>query len=132
MLDELSVDFPGINPAHAVRAHRYSYFAAFPDGALQGHALVRYDMKTGARQVRELAEGRMPSEPSFAADPRGGGEDDGWLLCFVSDLRRGKSELLILDAHDIRRPPVATVEIPAWVPGGVHGAWVADTDLSRT
>jgi len=54
------------------------------------------------------------------------GEDEGYLLSVVNDLRRGTAELLVLDATDITALPLATVELPRRVPGGIHGSWIPD------
>ncbi|WP_308403672.1 carotenoid oxygenase family protein [Streptomyces niphimycinicus] len=91
------------------------------------------DAATGARQIAPTGPGRMPGEAVFVpADGGdgvggGGGEDDGYLLTLVSDLRRDASELIVLDARDITAAPVATVELPHRVPAGIHGSWIPDS-----
>jgi carotenoid cleavage dioxygenase-like enzyme len=55
-------------------------------------------------------------------------EDDGWLMTFVTDLRTQTAELWIIDARDMG-PPIAAIEIPAWVPAGVHGSWIDDAEI---
>lgn len=128
-IDELSPEFPTINYTKLGSHHRYSYAEIFPHGALKNHALAKYDGEAGKRELREFKSGQMPGEPYFVADPQGKSEDDGWLFTYVSDLGTGRSELWILDAQAIRSQPVAVVELPAWVPQGVHGSWIDDTDL---
>jgi carotenoid cleavage dioxygenase-like enzyme len=131
VVDDLSADFPTINAALLTNANRYTYAVAFPDAQLKQPALVKYDARTGQRQVREFAPGQMPSEPNFAAAKGAAGEDSGWVLSMVSDLNTQRGQLLVLDAHDIRKPPVAVIEIPDWVSAGVHGAWISDHQLAR-
>ena len=58
------------------------------------------------------------------------GEDDGWLLGYVYDSATDKSELLVLDAHDLGSGPVARVALPVRVPAGFHGNWIPDTALA--
>ncbi|MDN3057542.1 carotenoid oxygenase family protein [Streptomyces sp. SRF1] len=147
-LDDLVTEFPTINDSVLGRPSRYGYAVAFPGAGLEEYALVKYDTATGARQIAPMGPGRMPGEAVFVpADgsgggddggsrgetrPRGrhgsgaGGEDDGYLLTIVSDLRRDASELIVLDAHDIAGAPVATVELPHRVPAGIHGSWIPD------
>ncbi|WAP55612.1 carotenoid oxygenase family protein [Streptomyces sp. S465] len=127
-LDDLVTEFPTINDSVLGRPSRYAYAVAFPGAGLEEYALVKYDTATGARQIAPTGPGRMPGEAVFvpAAGSRGGGEDDGYLLTIVSDLRRDASELIVLDAHDITAGPVATVELPHRVPAGIHGSWVPD------
>ena len=52
------------------------------------------------------------------------GEDDGWLMGYVYDGRRGASDLVVVDASDIGAGTVARVKLPARVPYGFHGIWV--------
>ncbi|MDB5932424.1 MAG: carotenoid oxygenase family protein [Polaromonas sp.] len=130
VVDDLSTDFPTINAALLTSASRYTYAVAFPNTKLKQPALVKYDSRTGQRQVREFPSGQMPSEPNFAAAAGATGEDNGWILSLVSDLASQRGHLLILDAHDIRKPPVAVIDIPDWVSAGVHGAWISDKELA--
>ncbi|GLW02003.1 carotenoid oxygenase family protein [Streptomyces lavendulae] len=92
-----------------------------------GSALVRYDLRTGASASHDFGPGRTPGEAAFApadADPAGGGP--GWLMTYVHDARTDRSDLVVLDADDLAAPPVATVHLPARVPHGFHGNWLAD------
>lgn len=125
-IDELVTEFPTINDKWHGRAHRYDYAVSFPatDGA--GYALVKYDQLNGNRYIRPVGPDRMPSEAVFVPAAGATGEDEGYLLSVVSELHRDGAELLVLDATDITAPPVATVEIPRRVPGGIHGSWIPD------
>lgn len=49
-----------------------------------------------------------------------------YLLTVVSDLHADASQLLVLDAADLGRPPVATVHLPRRVVAGIHGSWISD------
>jgi carotenoid cleavage dioxygenase len=61
--------------------------------------------------------------------PRPGarGEDDGWLLTYVHDQGAGKSELVVLDAKEIERAPLARVLLPRRIPFGFHGTWLGES-----
>ncbi|MHB2266083.1 carotenoid oxygenase family protein [Aliihoeflea sp. PC F10.4] len=96
---------------------------------LKRNALVKYDGKTGAVDIREFPEGQMPEEPWFVPDPQGTAEDDGWLFSYVGDLKSKRGSLHIFDATNIRAEPTAIVEIPGWIPAGVHGSWIDDKVL---
>jgi carotenoid cleavage dioxygenase-like enzyme len=130
-LDELNADFPTFNQARLGKENRYTYLAAFPSGGASRHAIVKYDSHAGRAERHEFPEGQMPSEPWFVADPKGTGEDDGWLLSFVSDIRTHRSALCILDATAVARAPVAVIEIPGWIAAGVHGSWIDDKDIAE-
>ena len=131
LLDDLSLEFPTVNPANLGRYNRYTYAPIFPFGNQKTHAIAKYDNQTGKRTVRDFAHGEMPSEPFFAADPQGKSEDDGWLFAYVSNLNTQRAELWILDATNILAKPAGVIEIPTWVPAGVHGSWIPDSALVR-
>ena len=71
----------------------------------------------------------MPGEAVFV--PAGTGEDAGWLMCYVYDAALDRSSFVVLDASDITKPPVAVVPLPARVPLGFHGNWIA-ADATRS
>ncbi|MEC3953606.1 carotenoid oxygenase family protein [Nocardia sp. CDC153] len=126
LLDELITDFPTINDEFHGRRNRYSYAVAFPGSGHDGMGIVKYDNDTGGRELARTGAGRVPGEAVFVPAADASGEDDGYLLTLVGDGRSGTSELLILDAHDITADPIAAVELPRRVPGGIHGSWIAD------
>jgi carotenoid cleavage dioxygenase-like enzyme len=53
-------------------------------------------------------------------------EDEGWILSYVYDAGRDRSDVVILDARDFGDDPVATIRQPVRVPYGFHGGWVPD------
>ena len=65
-------------------------------------------------------------KPVFAQSTDGNGEDEGWVLTFAYDPTRDKSDLIIIDAQDFDKPPVARIHMPTRVPFGFHGSWIAD------
>ncbi len=126
---DISADFPTINQTFLGRANRYTYAAAFPNGALKNNALVKYDGRTGAVTLREFPEAQMPEEPWFVPARDGTEEDHGWLFSYVGDIATKRSSLWIIDATDIPANPVAIIDIPGWIPVGVHGSWIDDKVL---
>ena len=53
--------------------------------------------------------------------------DGAWsALGFVYDKARDASDLVILDASEPSKRPVAGIEMPRRVPHGVHGSWIRD------
>jgi 9-cis-epoxycarotenoid dioxygenase len=112
------------------RRARYAYLAvAEPWPKVSGFAKV--DLETGELTKFEYGEGRFGGEPCFvpmdpaAAHPRG--EDDGYVLTFVHDERAGTSELLVVNAADMRLE--ATVQLPSRVPFGFHGTFITGNEL---
>jgi carotenoid cleavage dioxygenase len=125
-VDGLVVDFPAINERRLGLPYRYSYAVAFPGGGLHRHAIVKYDNVTGARQLSETGSHRIPGEAVFVPAEGATNEDDGYLLTIVNDVEHHTSEFLVLDATDLTKEPIATVELPHRVPGGIHGSWIPD------
>ena len=61
--------------------------------------------------------------PQFV--PRGEAEDDGWLLAWTHDAAQGCGELVVLDATQLARGPVARLALPAPLPAASHVGWMA-------
>ena len=74
---------------------------------------------------RAVAEslGFVPAGPDAA-------EDDGYVMAFVHNPDRGAADLVILAPQDFTGEPVARVRLPARVPLGFHGNWIADESIS--
>jgi len=127
-LDDREGDFPRINHHRSGLANRYGYIASGPwkNDGVQFTTLVKYDLEAGTSQEHHYGGDVEAGEPTFASDPDGSAEDDGWLLNYVFDRAEGTSELVIVDARDIEGDPVARVQIPRRVPFGFHGNWMPD------
>jgi len=78
--------------------------------------------------AHDYGEGCASSEPVFVPRQNATREDDGWVLSFVHNGNDNTSSLVILDALDFARPPVATVLLPQRVPFGFHGDWIPKAD----
>ena len=82
-------------------------------------------LKTGKRQVYELSGGDMTSEPVFTPRSDDASEGDGWLTAVVWRAAEDRSDMLVFEALDIAKGPIAVAELPRRVPFGFHGNWVA-------
>ncbi|MGW1716017.1 carotenoid oxygenase family protein [Streptomyces sp. NPDC002156] len=72
-----------------------------------------------------------PAEPVFVARENARAEDDGYLLVLWWNRATNLSELLIHDAGELRRTPLARVKLPSRVPFGFHGSWADHHTLDR-
>jgi all-trans-8'-apo-beta-carotenal 15,15'-oxygenase len=129
-------EFPTVHPAHVGRNYRYAYLAAAHDpiGNAPHQAILKMDMQTGTEQLWSDANQRgYVGEPIFV--PRhadgSGPEDDGWVLTLVYDAARHRSDLVILDAQDLGRTPVARLHLKHHVPYGLHGSFTAERFSER-
>ncbi|MFI6515753.1 carotenoid oxygenase family protein [Spirillospora sp. NPDC050679] len=125
--DDLVTEFPAIDGRRIGLPNRHSYALAFPGAGLTDWAVAKYDNRTGGRALFDLGRDRLPGEPCFVPAEGGTDDDHGYLMTIVSDLGSNSSELLILDAADLKE--IAAVELPHRVPAGIHGSWVPDADL---
>ena len=121
-IDDVCLELPRINESYTGRRHDIVYAVEQPSTE-EMRGLSRIDRRTGERQRFEVAPGDQNSEPVFVPRPGGTGEDDGWLLACVYRRATDTSDVVILDARDIREP-LATVSLPRRIPAGFHGAWV--------
>ncbi len=70
-----------------------------------------------------------PGDLVYVADPaRRNDADGGWLVGFVHHASRNETDLVVLDAADVARPPLATVRIPRRIASGLHTTWMPSTD----
>ncbi|CAI5461189.1 unnamed protein product [Closterium sp. Yama58-4] len=53
-------------------------------------------------------------------------EDDGWVLAHVWDEEEMRSEVIVLDAMNLDKQPLARVILPKRVPYGFHGTFLPD------
>ena len=75
---------------------------------------------------------RAVSEPVFVPTSEGAAEGEGWLLCVVYDEGRDTSDLVVLDARDLERGPIARARVPHRVPLGFHGCWLSTRSRGST
>ncbi|MGN9839312.1 carotenoid oxygenase family protein [Nonomuraea sp. H19] len=139
-LDDRAQEFPRMDERRTGRPYRYGYTAAtrdlydvvypagteledLPDEAFD-NTLIKHDLERGTQQMRQFGRGAYVGEPVFV--PSGEAEDDGYVLSYVNNPARGAADLVILSAQDFTGEPVATVHLPARVPLGFHGSWIAD------
>lgn len=140
VLDDRPQEFPRIDERLTTMPHRFGYTATgrdlvdviheadialedLPDTAFD-NTLIKHDLVAGTQQTRALGKDAYVGEPVFV--PAGEAEDDGYVMAFVNDPRRGAADLVILSAQDFTGEPVATVHLPARVPLGFHGSWLPE------
>ncbi len=124
-LSDLFSDFPRLHDDHVGYPSRYGHVSAKlgrNDAALFD-SIVQYDLVTGLSTTKSFGANASTGEAVFAADPGGIDERDGWVLTYVTELTDGRTDLVILDGHDITTE-VGRVHLPRRVPAGFHGNWL--------
>ncbi|MYW06592.1 carotenoid oxygenase family protein [Streptomyces sp. SID3343] len=128
--DDDNTEFPTMDSRMVGKRSRYTYNVHIArEDTLLFDGIVRYDLHTGERQDHRFGAGRWGSEAPFAARDDSTGEDDGYLVSFVTDEREGRSEVVVLDAADLAAGPVCRVLLPVRVPVGFHATWVRADQL---
>lgn len=134
-----NLDFAVINPAFVGKKNRFVY-AAIGDPMPKISGVVKLDVSKGEERkdctvgCRMYGEGCYGGEPFFVAREGGnheGEEDDGYLVSYVHDEKKGESKFLVMDAKSPELDVVAAVKLPRRVPYGFHGLFVRDSDLRR-
>ncbi|PZG43839.1 carotenoid oxygenase [Spongiactinospora gelatinilytica] len=143
-LDDRPQEFPRIDERRSGLAHRYGYTVQTQEFLRQvsrdaqdlsdlpapafGAALLKHDLRTGSREEHLFPRGFYAGEPVFVpGDPEAeSAEDDGYVMAYVHNADRDAADLVVLSAQDFAGGPIATVHLPARVPLGFHGSFVAD------
>jgi carotenoid cleavage dioxygenase len=125
-LDDLATEFPRIDDRWTGLKHRHGYTGAILGEKLPGSpfdTIVHFDLAKGARQTWTPGPGDFVMEPVVA--PRDAGEANGYVLTLVYRSAENRSDLVVLDAQNVKAGPIATAMLPLRVPFGFHGNWMA-------
>ncbi|MBD2776370.1 carotenoid oxygenase family protein [Iningainema tapete] len=125
-------EFPTIHPNNVGRPYRYLYMGvAHTDiGNAPLQAFMKVDLESGERQIWSAAPRGFASEPVFVPrTPSKGGEDDGWVLALVYNSEHHRSEVVILDASDFTKEPIARLHLKHHIPYGLHGNFTSQVFL---
>lgn len=118
-------EFPRHHPDHEGRPHRYAYYNTRRSLSSLYDSITKLDLTDQAEKTyMATASGNSFCEPIFVPCPRPTAEDDGWLLTVEYQAAHHTSQLVILDARDPSRGPVATAQLTHHIPQGFHGNFV--------
>lgn len=124
-LDERGSEFPLMNSQYLGRKSKYSYNQRLElSEVLRFDAIIKYDTEKQTSVTHEYGKHKFGSESPFIPKPNAQSEDDGYVISFVTDAREDTSEVIILDAQNIDKEPLARIELPQRVPLGFHACWV--------
>lgn len=126
-LDDARTEWPTINRGLMGRRSRYAYNSLVP----HFEGIVKYDLERNSIEKYLFGAGRIANECPFAPRLGARDEDDGYVVAFVSDANaKDSGEVVILDAKNIAKGPLARVKIPQRVPVGFHTIWVPGDQLN--
>lgn len=128
LIEPRCCEFPTLHPDKVARPYRYLYIGAADhpteNAPLQGILKIDLEADPGdseARQLWSAAPWGYAGEPVFVERPNAVAEDDGWLLSLFFNGKTERSELVILDARDLSKGPIARLALKHHVPYGLHG-----------
>lgn len=138
-IDDHFQEFPRVDERVVAQRHRYGYCTGtgqatggqhFSGGDTadenSGNALFKHDLLNRTLEAHQLSRGACAGEAVFVPRSADAAEDDGYVIAFVQAPERGATDLLILASQNFAGEPLARVQLPARVPLGFHGNWIAD------
>jgi all-trans-8'-apo-beta-carotenal 15,15'-oxygenase len=83
----------------------------------------KFDTHTGVSSTWQAPHQYFITAPEFIPRPGGTEEDDGWVVAVAFNSDTLSSEVVLLDAGEVEKGPIAVLEVPSPLPHGVHGNW---------
>jgi carotenoid cleavage dioxygenase-like enzyme len=119
-------ELPSRDPRKVGRKHRYGYFVQTRDNpdTVDFGGLIKRDYRTGRVETWDPGPAQHAGEWLFVPEGGSRDEDAGYLLTFLHDDATNRTQLVIVDATDVRGGPVARIAMPQRVPYGFHATWV--------
>jgi len=56
-------------------------------------------------------------------------EADGYVISIANNYKKMLTDIVILDTADLSKGPIAIIELPFRLRGGIHGSWVHGEEL---
>ncbi|WCJ27415.1 9-cis-epoxycarotenoid dioxygenase chloroplastic [Euphorbia peplus] len=124
--EQVNLEAGMVNRNMLGRKTQFAYLAIVePWPKVCGFAKV--DLFTGEVKKFIYGDKKFGGEPFFLPSNDPDGEDDGYIMCFVHDEKKWKSELQIINAKSLEVE--ATVKMPSRVPYGFHGTFIDAREL---
>lgn len=133
-LTATAAEFPRIDDRFTGRENRWGWMLEMdfrrpmelPGGSAGGapmNCLMLKDLVTGAEQHWWAGPVSTLQEPSFVPRSKDAAEGDGWIVQVCNRMTEHRSDLLVFEALEIEKGPVATINIPIRLRFGLHGNW---------
>ena len=122
-LDDRVLEFGMFNQRYAGRPYRYAYSTTTKPGWFLFNGFVKHDLETGQSWSLKLPDGVYASEAPFVPRIDAKDEDDGYLVSFLIDENRGRSECVLIDCKRFEDGPVCRIALPHKVSSGTHSCW---------
>ena len=133
-------EFPRIDDRRTGLPYRYGWMLVIDPakpvelkggsaGGMIMNTLGLVDHETGREQKYWCGPVSSLQEPCFI--PRGpdAPEGEGWIVQVCNRLEEHRSDLLLFDALDIEKGPIAEIRIPIRLRFGLHGNWATAAEI---
>lgn len=130
-LSDSFTEFGMMNPLTTGRTYRYAYAATAIPGRFLFDGLVKHDVVAGTEERVPFGDGVFGSETAMAPRVGSTGEDDGYLITFVTDMNQDASFCHVYSAQAPAEGPVCVLRLPERISSGTHSTWVAGAELRR-
>jgi carotenoid cleavage dioxygenase len=139
-LTDMFGEFPRIDDRFTGSPYRYGWMlvvdmakpietiAAGATGLVM-NTLAMIDHRTGKEQKWWCGPVSSLQEPCFIPRSKDAPEGDGFIVMVCNRLEERRSDLLIFEATDIEKGPVAIAKIPFRLRFGLHGNWANAADI---
>ena len=139
-LTDTASEFPRIDDRYTGKKTRYTWglemdmsrpheMKGGSAGGFLMNCLFLKDLETGAEQHWWCGPVSSMQEPCFVPRDRQGPEGDGWIVMLCNRLEERRTDLLVFDALDIEKGPVATIHVPIRLRFGLHGNFARSEDI---
>lgn len=93
------------------------------------NVLSCYNFDTGKSQNYQHGDDSTFQEPIFVPKSEEASYEDGYILVVVNRYRERRNSLLLFEALDITKGPLAEIKLPFKLMDGLHGSWVDGKDI---
>ena len=123
-----NLDFPVVNPTFVGKPYQFVFCStsASSKTTMPAQTLAKIDVVSG-----KMIQKWLPEEHQYLGEvafcPREGSktEDDGYLVGYLTNGRDAVSEVVVFDATDIVKGPVAVSALRDLLPHALHGTFVS-------
>lgn len=124
-ISDAQVSFGVINPSVSGKQHQYIYtlVGGMGSSVAPPQGIAKFDIKTGNKHVWMPKEYEFCGEPMYAPSISRHGEDDGYIVSVLFNGKKNESEVVILEAKNIKAGPVARVPLGIAIPHGYYGCF---------
>lgn len=122
-MTERGIEMPIFNRKLQGKKYRYVYAAGTFNTSCYSHTITKTDLETAETIIWKDGDYFYPGEPIFIPNPQGISEDDGILLCGLTDSRAGHEDLLLfLDPRNLTE--IARAKFKSHIPAALHGLFL--------